>query len=86
MFNLMEGRLFHPKELFLAMGIPIPTMVDDQELADLFVIDIIDSMSNRALTKLVGNGMALPAVGSVLLFIIVSSVSNYSESEAEVAS
>ncbi len=72
-FNLLARRLLLPKELLAVQGWPV--FLDDTNKFHQHLgvpLDAFDSLTDTEFRSLVGNTMSLPAVGSVLLFVLMS--------------
>ena len=71
LFSLRLRRGLLPIEHFAVQGLPM-FVQDDAELQSLTLLseEYMRGLADNAARHLAGNAMALPAVGSVLLFVI----------------
>lgn len=71
--DLVSARPMLIEECFLAMGFPVPGLVSPKTSAHFPFPEIFKQLSRDALTNLVGNAMAVPAVGASLCYLLIMS-------------
>ena len=80
LFDMVSYRKLLAPELFLVQGYPHPELVRAVDVPFFpFLVSYLENLPVRHATKLLGNGMHLQAVGSMILHILANTTKTLEE-------
>ena len=80
LFDMVSNRQLLVPKLFLVQGYPHPELVRDVDVPFFpFLVSYLENLPVTHATKLLGNGMHLQAVGSMILHILANTTKTLEE-------